>query len=131
MTRRGKKSNTQRAKEKATRLHSLIVRSKGYCENCGDAWQANGSKLECAHIVSRRFSATRTDLDNAFCLCSKCHFRFTEWPLEMAHFVLSKIGERKYEALREKAHNPLVKVDWPAEAERLDAIWKQIESEAA
>ena len=125
MTRRGKKSNTQRAKEKATRLHSLIVRSRGRCEHCGTT-----ANLQCAHIVSRRYSATRTDLENAFALCAGCHMRFTEWPLEFAHFVLSKIGEEKYRALREKAHNPLVKVDWPAEAERLAAIWEQIEEAA-
>ena len=112
-------------KAEATRLHSLIVRARGVCENCGDAWRATGSKLECAHIVSRRYSRTRTDLDNAFCLCSRCHMRFTEWPLEFADFVVSKIGQDAYDALRAKAQG-LGKVDWYEELDRLRVIAERL-----
>lgn len=111
-------------KAEATRLHSLLVRARGVCENCGDQWKLNGSKLECAHIVSRRYSRTRTDLDNAFCLCSRCHMRFTEWPLEFAEFVTQRIGEHRYRALVEKAHG-LGKVDWFDELDRLRLLAEQ------
>lgn len=116
-----RKRKASAVKAEATRLHSQIVRARGRCENCGDDWRATGSKLECAHIVSRRYSRTRTDLDNAFCLCSRCHMRFTEWPLEFAEFVTAKIGEAKYRALVEKAHG-IGKVDWYDELDRLRAI---------
>jgi hypothetical protein len=116
-----RKRKVSAVKAEATRLHSLIVRSRGHCENCDRDWLTTGSKLECAHIVSRRFSNTRTDLDNAFCLCSRCHMRFTEWPLEFAAFVESKIGEHGYRRLCEKAQS-LVKVDWYDELDRLRSI---------
>src|SRR5690606_26286582 len=98
-----RKRKASAVKAEATALHSRLIRAQGYCERCGDQWQSTGSKLECAHIVSRRYSRTRTDLDNAFCLCSRCHMRFTEWPLEFAEFVIERIGEAKYRALVEKA----------------------------
>lgn len=108
-------------KAEATALHSRIVRSRGECENCGQQWRSTGSKLECAHIVSRRYSRTRTRVDNAFCLCSRCHMRFTEWPLEFAAFVTAKIGSQNYEALVADAHAP-GKVDWFDENDRLRAL---------
>ncbi len=79
--------------------------------------------LQCAHIVSRRYNATRTDLWNAFCLCAGCHMHFTEWPLEFSDFVIREIGEDAYEALKTKA-TAGGKVDWAEEAERLGALWK-------
>lgn len=103
---------------KATRLHAQIVRARGACEACGGT-----STLQCAHIVSRRYASTRSDLDNAFCLCAGCHLHFTEWPLEFHSFVLERIGEDGYQRLRKKALGG-VKVDWDAEAARLRTIWE-------
>lgn len=103
---------------KATRLHSQVVRSRGYCENCGERDYA---KLTCAHIVGRRYAATRTDENNAFALCWSCHRRFTDWPLEFAEFVVSKIGEDAYTALKQKAEKGVKTNDafWLAECARL------------
>ena len=120
-----RKRKVSAVKAEATRLHSQIVRSRGRCENCGDAWRATGSKLECAHIVSRRYSRTRTRIDNAFCLCSKCHMRFTEWPLEFAAFVVATIGQGAYDALVADAQ-ALTKIDWYDELERLRALAAQL-----
>lgn len=111
-------------KTKATRLHSLIVRSRGFCENCGER---RPDLLQCAHIVSRRFAWTRTDETNAFCLCAKCHWHFTNWPMEFAKFVDLKIGRAAYEALRAKAQR-MDKFDWAAEYERLEALWARLEA---
>lgn len=120
-----RKRKVSAVKAEATRLHSQIVRSRGRCENCGDDWRSTGSKLECAHIVSRRYSRTRTREDNAFCLCSRCHMRFTEWPLEFAEFVVQQIGGDAYAALVADARG-FGKVDWYDELDRLRAVAEQI-----
>jgi hypothetical protein len=109
------------AKAKATLLHSKIVRARGYCEQCNRV-----DSLQCAHIISRRYSATRTVLSNAFCLCAKCHMRFTEWPVEFATFVTQQIGEPTYRALQQRALEG-TKVDWNYEVERLSNIWESIQ----
>lgn len=80
-------------KAKATKLHSELVRSLGYCENCGHT-----DNLQCAHIISRRFAHTRTLFNNAFCLCAGCHRHYTDHPVEFARFVERMIGDN-YEVL--------------------------------
>lgn len=94
----------------------MLVRARGRCESCGAT-----EGLQCAHIVSRRYSNTRTDLGNAFALCARCHLYYTNWPIEFARFVTEKIGEDAYDALRRKALS-LNHVDWEAEVERLEAL---------
>ena len=93
-------------KGKATKLHSLIIRSVGFCENCG-----GNNYLQCAHIISRRYSGTRTDLRNAFCLCASCHRRFTDWPREFSHFITDTWAADIYDDIKAKA-NASVKVNW-------------------
>lgn len=105
-------------KGKATRLHAQIVRARGACENCGST-----SSLQCAHIISRKYGHTRTDIDNAFCLCASCHMTFTDNPVDFGVFTLEKIGEDAYDRLLQQ-RNRTDKVDWEAEAIRLTEIWK-------
>src|SRR5690606_32070586 len=109
----------------ATRLHSLIVRSRGRCENCRDAWRPTRSKLQCAPIVSRRYSRTRTDRDHPLCWCARCHLGCTAWPVEYAAFLVRKLGQEAYDALRAKAQG-LGKVDWYEELDRLRAIAERL-----
>lgn len=111
------------AKAKADRLFSLIIRSRGACEACGRT-----ENLQCAHIVSRRFSHTRCDEDNAFCLCARCHMHFTDHPVEFAEFVLDQIGA-KY-ALIYRRSQQTGKVNWNETAARLSERWKEIEEAA-
>lgn len=106
-------------KGKATRLHALITRDFGRCMKCG-ATEA----LQCAHIISRKYSWTRTDLDNAFCLCASCHMYFTDNPVEFGQFTIDQIGEANYDLLLEKRRST-AKVDWSAEAARLHEIAKE------
>lgn len=108
------------AKNHATRLHSMIVRDRGVCEARHWPGECKG-KLETAHIISRRYSVTRTKLDNAFCMCSSHHMRFTEWPVEFSEFVTETIGAEKYQELSDTAQNGY-KIDWIAELERLEEI---------
>jgi hypothetical protein len=107
------------AKGKATRLHSQLVRMRGLCESCGST-----ENLQCAHIMSRSYNATRTDENNAFCLCARCHWFYTKAPIEFARFTFERIGEPAYDALRLKA---LVGVrwhesDWQDECARLQGL---------
>lgn len=86
------------ARGRATRLHSQLVRSRGRCENCGGT-----THLQTAHIIGRRYAATRTDELNAFCLDAKCHMRFTEHPDEWMEFIDRTIGRAEYDRLKAKA----------------------------
>jgi hypothetical protein len=70
-------------KRVATELHSKIVRSRGMCERCGDT----RGPFDAAHIVPRRYSATRTRLDNAWCLCRPCHTYLDSHPVEKVAFA--------------------------------------------
>lgn len=109
-------------KAKATKLHSLIVRSRGRCERCGEQ---DYSKLQCAHIISRKYSATRTDENNSWSLCAKCHRRLTDFPREHSHFITDTIGSEAYEVLRERAET-VTKLDWSQELARLKERAKEL-----
>jgi len=80
--------------------------------------------LQCAHIVSRKYSATRTDLDNAFCLCAGCHWHYTLNPAEFRPFVTTMIGEKKYLELYHRAHKGVKSnvAFWQGELDRLREI---------
>ena len=107
----------------ATKLHAQLVRARGVCERCGST-----TNLQCAHIVSRGFAATRTDLDNAWCLCATDHAYLTAEPFEHVLFAHKTKGEAGYEALRRKAREGVgKKVDWKSEVARLRAIAKEWE----
>ena len=127
-------------KGKATRLHAEITRARGVCEACArfgpllnkDGSHAPSVPLECAHIVSRTYSNTRTSLDNSFALCSAHHRHFTGWPLEFSVFVVEMIGEQHYRELRSIALENRVwkQSDWVDEVARLQAIKATIEAAA-
>ena len=116
------RKNAMKPKDKATELHSMVVRARdGYaCRLCGRSDQ----RIECAHIFSRRFAATRTDEENAVALCSAHHRRLTERPHEHVEFFKYEVlGVERWEALMAKAYNGEGKVMkdafWRAEVARL------------
>ena len=106
-------------KGKATKLHAQIIRDRGACEKCGSS-----SNLQCAHIFSRKYSWTRPSLDNAFCLCARCHRHYTDNPVEFGEFTNEMIGADKYQELV-VLRETIMKFDWDAEADRLYAIAKE------
>lgn len=114
-------------KGKATRLHSLIVRSRGACELCGES---DYTRLQAAHIISRRYTATRTDLLNAWCLCVRCHRRTEEHADEFMALVEVTIGLVEFYELKRRAEGlgrvGVAKFDWEAEADRLTALYAEI-----
>lgn len=101
---------------KATKLHAQLVRSRGRCERCGAT-----DKLQAAHIMRRRYAATRTDEANAWCLCASCHFRIDGHADEFMELVEATIGRAEFDRLKAKAQT-VTKVNWRAEVARLTAL---------
>lgn len=108
------------AKAKADKYFSLIIRSRGACQCCGDT-----AYLQCAHIISRRYSHTRCDPRNAFCLCAKCHHHFTDHPAEFGMFVTEQIGDEIYWEIARLSRLP-GKVDWVKVAADKKSDWDLI-----
>lgn len=115
------------AKAKCDKLFSEIVRSLGECEAAGYAPGPCSSQLQCMHIISRRFSATRTDLRNAFSGCAAHHRFYTDHPREFSRFITETWAQEYYEHVFRKAQG-LGKVDWDVELERLKELKKLITS---
>jgi hypothetical protein len=112
------------AKAKADKIFSEIIRSIGECESCYKTeW------LQCAHICSRRYSNTRTDLRNAFCLCAGCHRRFTDHPREFSRFISDTWAEAYYDDVYRKSQE-VGKINWDDEYERLKEIKKRLANES-
>lgn len=109
-----RKPSKKTLRNKLDSLWSKIIRSKGYCTRCGKT-----GRLEAAHIYSRRFVATRWDLDNGLCLCSACHRWGHDKPLDFSVYVLNTIGETTVERLRRTAHKLTQKYDYEKRLEEL------------
>lgn len=81
-------------RNKADRLFSLFIRSKGRCEWCGST-----QNLQTAHIITRSCIKLRFEEKNVFCLCAGCHFKAHQHPLEFAEFVKKVKGSETYKWL--------------------------------
>ena len=119
MTRRARNMYGTGLRGKATRLHSLVVRARGACQRCGST-----TNLQAAHILGRRYTATRTDETNAWCLCATCHFRTGEHADDFLALVDATIGREQYDELKRKASAGAKSNDtfWLAECERLQIL---------
>lgn len=110
---------------KADLLFSRIVRSRGKCERCGDT----RGPFDTAHIVKRRYSATRCIEDNAWCLDRTCHRTVDEWANELMDLVDRTIGRERYIELcitAQAGHQTTSTLFWRAERERLEARCEQL-----
>jgi len=85
------------------RLFSQYIRTKANftCKAC----KKNSGIMDCAHIVSRRSTATRWFKANAVCLCRACHMKFTADPFGWVEIVTDWMGEDKLQALRFLSHS--------------------------
>ena len=110
------------AKGRCDQLFSKIIRLRGSCERCGSR-----ENLQCAHIISRTYSATRVDPRNAYCLCASDHLYYTRWPREFSKFVTEHTGSELYDELKLKAET-VTKVRWDDELIRLQAMYKALTS---
>lgn len=123
-----KTTKAKRAKGKADRIFSILVRLRRRCEKCG---QTDRSKLQTAHIIGRRYSATRTDERNAWCLCAGCHLRLTDHPDEHVAFIFETIGPELFEELKAKAYAGIqgsAELFWESEVVRLQALLAEVEA---
>lgn len=85
-------------KAECDKLWSKIIRDYGKCEKCESTHY-----LQAAHIYSRRFVATRHDLNNGLCLCAKCHRWGHDKPLDFGKWVEEYLGGDIVNCLRTKA----------------------------
>lgn len=97
------KRATKTLKNKADRLFSLLIRSRGVCERCGK--RPPEVMLQCAHVFSRSYTAIRWDERNALCLCRGCHHWGHMRPVEWTLFIEETIGADTVRVLLEKARN--------------------------
>lgn len=115
------------AKAKCDKLFSEIIRSLGECEAAGYAPGACSQQLQCMHIISRRFSNTRTDLRNAFSGCAAHHRFYTDHPREFSRFITDTWAQEYYDQVYAKSQ-AFRKVNWDDELERLREIKKQLDN---
>lgn len=99
------------AKAKSDKLFSAIIRSQGYCEANGKDNISCSAQLQTAHIITRKRSATRTDLRNAFCLCFAHHRFYTDYPRQFSRFITDSWAQAHYDTIHAKSLIP-TKVDW-------------------
>lgn len=78
-----KKAKRKAKLHDADRLFSQYIRGRdGWaCIRCGSPFSP-----QCAHLVSRRYRATRWTPENATTLCQKCHLKYTYDPLAWESF---------------------------------------------
>lgn len=87
------------ATDRADDAFSKFIRARDKaCQECGV-----NDPLQCAHLISRRYRATRWDPTNAVALCIRCHKRFTEHPLEWDLWCSVHLGQEGWESLRRQA----------------------------
>jgi 5-methylcytosine-specific restriction endonuclease McrA len=116
-----KKLNKRLLTKKMDKLFGEIIRSQGVCEKCN-----SHQNLQCAHVVSRRHLRTRWDLDNALCLCKRCHiFWQHKEPHEFVRWFDNKFGGKLYEELKKRA-NSLEKVDYEEKYKFLKDIHERL-----
>jgi hypothetical protein len=116
--RKGNHTSRHRAKREARmvdadKLYSEYIRTRDdwTCKRCGSAHNP-----QCAHIVSRRYRATRWMTGNpggAVCLCSRCHMMFTHRPLEWDAWVEGRYPGH-LEVLKRTALAGVAHVDYDA-----------------
>lgn len=111
---RGKRTSERRKSRLALRREcdkrfavAVKRRDAWRCRACGST-----DRIQCAHVISRRYHATRFMLGNAMALCARCHMRWTHDPLGWDLFVEEKIGMAAYAELKRIAVLGVVYLDY-------------------
>lgn len=114
-------------KNKSDDLCSAITRSLGICQRCQTVLPFK--QLHTSHFISRKYSWTRTDLDNVTCLCPSCHAKVEHnAPMHVAWFIELR-GQEVHDEVLRKFHTHAevrMKFDWEVERSRLEGIAKVI-----
>lgn len=116
MTARKKPTRSNLRRNCDDRVRKIVV-AHGECERCG--WTAG--PFEAAHVIRRRYSWTRTDERNLWCLCRPCHQTIDTYVSAFNALVEATIGWDLHAELEEKSRKR-EKFDWSAELERLKAL---------
>lgn len=113
-------------KGKADKLFSEVIRSVGYCEASGFNQINCSQQLQCMHIVSRKYNATRCDTRNAFSGCAAHHRFYTDHPREFSRFITQTWAQKYYDTVYQNSRDASLgkSVDWQ---ERIDFL-KRIKS---
>ena len=119
-SRQAKGSRTPKRRKKrislskqADALWSKLVKLGGTCNLCGST-----QRLQAAHGWSRRYRGTRWLPINGWCLCSGCHWRFTNDPIGWDNVMRGGWGQPVYDELRALALKT-AKPDFPEIIARL------------
>jgi len=101
-------------KGKADKFFSEVIRSVGYCE--AKDWDdlKCSPQLQCMHIISRKYNATRCDLRNAFSGCAAHHRYFTDHPRQFSRFITTTCAHKYYDDVWRRSRDSSIgkQVDW-------------------
>jgi len=129
--RKAKRTGAKKRRDQCDKLFSQLIRKRDKrCLKCG-----TDKNLQCAHVLSRDYMATRCDPLNAITLCGRCHIWAKDaWhkdPIGIARWFEAKWPGR-YDAIKEKLRTGQLKqkVDWDAVYEGLKEWEKEIHSGA-
>ncbi len=128
-----KKPTKTQLKKRADKYFSLWIRRRDkVCQSTRLSGQGaerctREQNLQCAHIHTRSYSATRLDPENAVALCRSCHVFFTQRPLEWRVFVNLLFDDPQYyDTVGFRAFlgaQRLVAVDYEQEAAKWKTLW--------
>lgn len=94
----------------ADRLFAEFIRNRdgNACRACGSTF-----RVQCAHLVSRRYAAIRFSADNAVALCARDHWRWTNDPIGWEAWCEERFPGRLAE-LKRRALTGVHAVDYAA-----------------
>ncbi len=114
--RRGKRTSARKKSRMALRKEcdrrfalAIKARDGWRCVMCG---RTQG--VQCAHLISRRYHATRWMLGNAVTLCASCHLGGHMDPLRFEDWCVARLGEAGWAELRAIARRGTPWVDYEA-----------------
>lgn len=121
---RGKRTSKRRKSRLAMRREcdrrfavAVKTRDGWQCRACGSPY-----KIQCAHVVSRRYHATRWLMANAVALCASCHMKYTNDPLGWDLFVEERLGIAAYQELKRIAMAGVRHIDYESILASLPAV---------
>jgi len=101
-------TDNQKLIKQADIVFSLLVRSFGLCQQCGNS---NPKELDCAHLFRRSNMTVRFNFKNSFCLCRLCHSKAHADEKKFHNWAQLLIGSNVYRTLKKEA-SMIASPDW-------------------
>jgi hypothetical protein len=74
------------------------------CQSCRKNYRHDKGYVHCAHVHTRKHRNTRWDSNyGAIALCAKCHWRYTDYPVEWGDFLRGYLGDSNYDESKRRA----------------------------